>query len=86
LLLMGMTLLFMITFVLLDKKDFSENENRYLAKFPAFDMGKIRSGEFMEGLESYTADHFPFRDFFMGVKNADGDAGGEKGNQRYLYC
>ena len=30
LLLMGMTLLFMITFVLLDKKEFSENENRYL--------------------------------------------------------
>ena len=68
LLLMGMTLVLMIIFVLLDKKEFSENENRYLAKLPAFDMGKIRSGEFMEGLESYTADHFPFRDFFMGIK------------------
>ena len=51
LLLMGMTLVLMIIFVLLDKKEFSENENRYLAKLPAFDMGKIRSGEFMEGLE-----------------------------------
>ena len=78
LLLRGMTLLFMITFVLLDKKEFSENENRYLAKFPAFDMGKIRSGEFMEGLESYTADHFPFRDFFMGVKTQTEMLAGKK--------
>lgn len=78
LLLMGMTLLLMIVFVVLDKKEFSENENRYLAKFPAFEWGKIRSGEFMEGLESYTADHFPFRDFFMGIKTQTEMLAGKK--------
>ena len=54
LLLMGMTLLFMITFVLLDKKEYGRP--------------------------------FSVPGFFYGGKNADGDAGGEKGNQRYLYC
>lgn len=78
LLLMGMTLLLMIIFVISDKKEFSENENRYLAKFPAFDVEKIRSGEFMEGLESYTADHFPFRDFFMGIKTQTERLAGKK--------
>lgn len=78
LLLMGMTLLLMFIFVISDKKEFSENENRYLAKFPAFEWGKIRSGEFMEGLESYTADHFPFRDFLMGVKTQTEILAGKK--------
>lgn len=68
LLLSGMVLALTVIFIFIDKREFSENENRYLAKFPAFGLERIRSGEYMSGLESYLADHFPFRDFFMGMK------------------
>lgn len=59
---------FSISFIFLPKKQFSENENRYLAKFPEFSFETLLSGEFIEGLETYLADHFPLRDTFMGIK------------------
>lgn len=58
-----------ITFLLSDKQEFSENENRYLEKFPAFTWEKIKSGEFMEETNAYLCDHFPFRDVFIGLKS-----------------
>ena len=67
-LLAGMVLLLAALFIAMDKKEFSENENRYLAELPSMGLEEIKSGEYMSGLESYLADHFPFRDFFMGVK------------------
>ena len=72
LLLAGMVMLLAVLFIAMDKKEFSENENRYLAEFPSVSLEKIKSGEYMSGLESYLADHFPFRDFFMGVKTRAG--------------
>lgn len=68
LLLMGITLLLPVLFLAIDKKEFSENENRYLAKFPVWGLERIKEGEYMEDLGSYLADHFPFRDFFMEMK------------------
>ena len=53
-----------------DKKDFSENENRYLAKMPALTWEAVRSGEYMDGINDYLADHFPFRDAFVGARTA----------------
>ncbi len=53
-----------------DKKDFSENENRYLAKMPAFTWETVRSGVYMDGINDYLADHFPFRDAFVGARTA----------------
>ena len=50
------------------KKDFSENENRYLASFPHFSLERVVSGAYMEDWNSWLADHFPFRDFFVGAK------------------
>ncbi len=64
----AMTIILMVFFFLSDKKEFSENENRYLGKVPVFSLDKVKSGEYMNDLEAYMADHFPFRDFFMGVK------------------
>lgn len=56
-------------FLLLDKQEFSENENRYLEKFPKISWERIESGEYMEDLNSYLCDHFPLRDFFIGMKS-----------------
>ncbi len=56
--------------VLLEKKEFSENENRYLAKMPAFTWEAVRSGDYMDGVNDYLADHFPLRDAFVGARTA----------------
>lgn len=60
------------------KKDYSENENRYLAKFPALSPGTVLSGEFTDSLSDWLADHFPQRDFFVGLKSGVEIASGRK--------
>ena len=52
---------------LLPKKDFSENEKRYLAEVPALSWSNVSSGQFGEDAESYMADHLVGRDFFVGL-------------------
>ncbi len=54
-------------FVAAPKKDFSENENRYLSSFPEISPETIADGEFSDGISSYIRDHFPFRDAFVGL-------------------
>ncbi|MBO7402454.1 MAG: hypothetical protein J6U10_05635 [Lachnospiraceae bacterium] len=54
--------------VILPKKDYSENENRYLEEFPEFSFENIKDGSFMSDVETYVSDHFAFRDVFMTVK------------------
>ena len=59
---------FSILFILLPKKQFSENENRYLESFPKFSFNSLMSGKYIINLENYITDHFPFRDTFMSIK------------------
>jgi hypothetical protein len=54
--------------VVLPKKDYSENENRYLEKLPEFSFENIMDGSYMSDMETYVSDHFAFRDVFMTVK------------------
>ncbi len=50
------------------KKNYSENENRYLEEFPKLSFDSIKDASFMKDCESYVSDHFILRDFFMTVK------------------
>lgn len=68
LLICGMILLSTVSLCVSKKKEFSEQENRYLSSFPEFSWEALKDGDYTADLESYLADHFPFRDFFMGVK------------------
>lgn len=54
--------------VLWPKKNYSENENRYLEEFPKLSFDSIKDASFMKDSESYVSDHFILRDFFMTVK------------------
>ncbi len=47
---------------------FSENENRYLASFPAFNTESLLSGDFMEQIEKYSTDQFLFRSIIVSLK------------------
>ena len=54
-------------FVVMPPKSFSERENRYLAEAPRLSWRNIRSGAFMDEISDYVSDHFPLRDFWIGV-------------------
>lgn len=56
-----------LLFWLLPRRDFSENEKRYLAEAPALTWEDLFSGRFGREAESYAADHLPGRDFFVGL-------------------
>lgn len=58
-----------ILLVVFPKKEYSENENRYLATFPKLSVSSIVSGEFTSGVEDYVTDHFPFRNFWISLKS-----------------
>jgi len=60
----------MVLFIVLDKKDFSDTENRNLAKFPEFSFERLMAGEFIKELEIYFSDHFPFRNQLMSFKTS----------------
>lgn len=57
-----------VIFLFSPKGDFSENENRYLQSFPSLTREAVESGAFMEDINSYLCDHFPFRDLFISLK------------------
>lgn len=67
------------------KKEFSENENRYLTKFPALSAKAVLGGEYTASLNDWLADHFPMRDFFVGLKSQAEIASGRRAiNQVYI--
>lgn len=56
---------FVLTFgsliFILPQKDFSEKENRYLAKLPTFDAESLFDGNYTKEISSFYTDQFPFR-------------------------
>lgn len=59
---------FGIALILSPSRDFSDQENRYLAQFKAPTLKTLRSGEFMEKFEDYVTDQFPLRDQWIQLK------------------
>ena len=62
------TVILSILFFINDKKEFSENENRYLTKFPEYTFSSLKSGKYTEKVKDYLTDHFPLRDYMMSLK------------------
>ena len=56
----------------LPKEATSDSERRKLAAMPAFTLDTVLSGRFMSGFETYTQDHFPFRDQFRRLRRRGG--------------
>ena len=51
-------------------KSYSASEKRLLAQRPALTPEALASGKFMDGIEDYAADQFPFRDLWMRLKTS----------------
>lgn len=64
----ALILLCFLAFLICKKQTFSEGENRYLQKFPAFSFTELKEGKYTEKLQNYMTDHFPLRDCFMELK------------------
>ena len=75
---------FAISFWIVPDRDFSENENRTLAKMPAITVNSLTAkndrDKFTTRFASYMADQFPLRDAFVGVKGAAEIALGKREN------
>ena len=57
----------LVLFVVLPKADYASNEKRVLAEFPTMTWESIADGSFGKSFETYLSDHFPFRNFFVGL-------------------
>ena len=70
------------TSLIIKDREFSPNENRYLAETPELPWDNILSGKFQDGLEDYLRDQVCFRDGWITVKTGiqkacgDTDIGG----------
>jgi hypothetical protein len=61
--------LFFALLLVLPDRSFSEQENRYLQKRPAFSLSALFKGSFTSDFESYITDQFPFRDRWLDIKS-----------------
>lgn len=59
--------LFTVLTLVLPKSKTSANEKRVLAEFPKLSWEAVSSGKFMSQFDTYVADHFAFRDKWVGV-------------------
>ena len=76
---------FGIALLLSPGRDFSEQENRYLAQFKAPTPATLRSGEFMEDFEDYVTDQFPLRDQWIQLKALSERALGKQENNKVYF-
>lgn len=76
---------FGILHFILPDRDFSQQENRYLAQFKAPTSKTLRSGEFMEKFEKYFTDQFPLRDQWIHLKAYSERALGKRENNGVYF-
>ncbi len=57
-----------IQLIISKKKEFSEAENRNLAKLPEFSFDSVMDRSYMKGLDNYISDHFIARPNWIGLK------------------
>ena len=62
-------ILLIVLNVVIKNENFSEQENRYLAKLPSFSFEKLVSGKYQEEMDNYINDHFVFRNSWIKIKS-----------------
>ena len=61
----GVLLTFGSLFAVLPKQKISEQEKRALASMPTLSWNSLRSGKFLDSLDMFVSDNFPFREGFV---------------------
>lgn len=75
-----------IMFLVLPKQDYSSSEKRYLQSFPEVSVQKIVSGDFNNEFESFLADHFAGRNFWVGFNSYYNLYTGHNGSDGVYNC
>lgn len=75
-----------VAFFALPKASVSEKEKRKLKEFPAFTTDALFDGSYREDAEEYVNDHFPFRDFFVGLHSYAQLCMGQNGMSGIYSC
>lgn len=65
----ALLILLPVVTIILPKKAFSENENRYLETFPVPSVSTLQDKSFMNSFESFFSDHFVLREGWIQLKN-----------------
>ena len=73
-----------VQFILPDR-EFSQQENRYLAQFTPPTLETLKSGEFMEDFEDYIIDQFPLRDWWINLKARSEKLLGKQENNKVYF-
>jgi len=73
-------------FLILPDKTYSVAEKRNLEQFPAFSLENLVSGDFMNRMEDYSEDQFPYRDQMMSFKSGLLSFLGQKESQNVYLC
>ena len=68
-----------------EKKEFSEQENRFLAKLPKFNIGSLAYGSYQEDLDNYINDHLVFRDLWLKMNSGFEKILRKDGKQQCIY-
>lgn len=75
-----------VLFFVLPKSERSENEKRVLSEKPKLSFSSVADGTFSKELDTYLADHFPFRDLFVGINSYAKLLLGENGSSGVYKC
>ena len=77
---------FLLCYIFLPTRSFSENENRILQVFPSFNIYKLWNGDFSRQLHNYLSDQIVLRDKMIGLKALCEIAAGKQENNGILLC
>ena len=72
-------------FFLLPDREFSEQENRYLAQFSPPTLESVQSGQFMKDFEDYVVDQLPLRDEWIQLKAESEKLLGKQENNKVYF-
>ena len=70
-----------VVFFAVPDKTYSASEKRLLSQKPQLTLDTLTSGKFMDSIEDYAADQFPFRDLWMRLKTSVSRSFGAKESQ-----
>lgn len=69
-----------VSYILMPDREFSESENRVLAKKPKFSFEEVSSGRFTSNFEKYVSDQIALRDLWINIKSSAEKLIGKKDN------
>ncbi len=75
----------LVLLLLLPRREFSLQENRYLAQPPRFHFSDLVSGTFTQGVEDCITDQFPLRDGWISLKSRTERALGKTENNNVFF-